>query len=37
VDVDGDGQIGPKDMRFFYDVQTSRMDSLGHDVVRERV
>jgi len=33
VDVDGDGKLGMADMRYFYDVQTSRMDSLGHDVV----
>ena len=33
VDIDGDGKITPRDMRFFYDVQTARMESLGHDVV----
>jgi hypothetical protein len=33
VDIDGDGKVTPQDMRFFYDVQTSRMESLGHDVV----
>lgn len=33
VDTDGDGVVTPSDMRFFYDVQTARMESLGHDVV----
>ena len=33
ADLDGDGKVTPQDMRFFYDVQTSRMESLGHDVV----
>ena len=33
VDIDGDGVITPSDMRYFYDVQTARMESLGHEVV----
>uniref|UniRef100_A0A7S2SDD1 Uncharacterized protein n=1 Tax=Rhizochromulina marina TaxID=1034831 RepID=A0A7S2SDD1_9STRA len=33
VDHDADGIITPADMRCFYDVQASRMESLGHDVV----
>ncbi|KAG5177457.1 hypothetical protein JKP88DRAFT_269157 [Tribonema minus] len=33
VDLDGDGRIGHVEMRYFYDVQMHRMESLGHEVV----
>jgi len=33
VDIDGDGIITPMDMKIFYDVQSARMEALGHDVV----
>jgi|EP00953_Heterococcus_sp_UTEX-ZZ885_P013272 serine/threonine-protein phosphatase 2A regulatory subunit B'' len=33
VDLDGDGRIGHTEMRYFYDMQAHRMESLGHEVV----
>jgi len=33
VDVDGDAVVTSTDMRLFYDTQSTRMASLGHDVV----
>jgi serine/threonine-protein phosphatase 2A regulatory subunit B'' len=32
VDIDGDGAVSAHDMRFFYDMQSHRMECLGHEV-----
>ena len=33
VDIDGDSAVSAHDMRFFYDMQSHRMECLGHEVV----
>ena len=33
IDLDGDGEIRPYEMRSFYDEQLHRMECLGHEMV----